>query len=103
MKNRIIINWFIGIVVSLYALIIFYFWSNSNSLIPEIYQKYIYKLGIYVWEKLGFWILGSIIIFFILHIMGIYKLNKKLFYSILILFFFHLLLIYLEIKQQGDS
>lgn len=102
MKVQLIINWLSRIVLLVYILINIDFWIHV--LLPTFYDKYYSKLCIYeVYNVIGVWLLFVVISLIILHINQTIKIDRKVFWIMLIVFLLNLILMYLEIKKHGDS
>ena len=102
MNKNIIIQWLIRIVLLLYAIINFNAWVQV--LVPKFYNIYFSKLGIYeIYNFLGGWLLLVVIGLIILHITNIFRVEKKVFWILVILFLLNLLIMYLEVRRHGDS
>lgn len=102
MTKSVVINWVIRLVVIIYAIINLDAWLQV--LVPTFFKEHIYKIGINkIYNCIGGWVLLLITALIILHISRIFKIEKKVFWVMLILFLGNLLLMYLEIRKQGDS
>ncbi len=97
-----VFQWLVRLVLCIYAIINIDAWVQI--LHPKIYDKYLYKLKVYKLDNLiGSWLLLIVVALIILHITHIFKIEKKIFWILVILFVLNLLLMYLEVCRKGDS
>jgi hypothetical protein len=102
MTKSVVMNWGIRLVVIIYAIINLDAWLQVIA--PTFFKEHIYKIGIRkIYNCIGVWVLLLIVVLLILHITRIFKIEKKVFWIMLILFLGNLLLMYLEIRKHGDS
>lgn len=102
MNKPLIIKWIIRLIFFIYFIININLWAQQ--LTPIVFDKYFSKLNITtLYNNIGLYVFLSVVLLLILHITNIFKIEKKIFWFILILFLTNLLLMYLEIKKQGDT
>ena len=102
MKGKTALNWGVYIIFFAYLIIIINLWIQQ--LAPIFYNKYFVNLNITtLYNIIGVYILFGILILILLHVTNIFRLEKKIFWVIFFLFLSNLLLVYLELREQGDS
>ena len=100
MSKNMIIQWLVRLVLFVYAIINIDAWVQI--LMPKFYNLYFSKLGVYeIFSLIGGWLLLIVVGLIILHITHIFKIEKKVFWILVILFLLNLLLMYLEIRKNG--
>ena len=101
-NKQMLLKWIVRIITSFYVIINIDSWIQV--IVPAFFSKYIYQLGMYnIYNAIGGWLLLLITLILIFHITNIYKIEKKIFWIILLFFLGNLFLMYLEIKSQGGS
>ena len=99
MNKQLIIYWLSRIVLLIYTIINIDIWLQV--LFPHFYNDYFSKLCVYeVYDIIGGWLLFIVIALIILHITHILRIEKKVFWIMLIVFLFNLVLMYLEIRKN---